>query len=228
MGTDIHITLEVRDGAGTWHAVYDSGLLYTAWWQSRFHQGKERYDDDAHGLSTLDQRNYRLFGFFSCLRGGNPLVDFDVGKINGWARRSGTTGWPDDISHLARANLDNGDNHNHGWMTLGDVRRMVAQLDDIPTTDEERLGETVKAAQYFARNLEGVLAALLGTKDTPPLVGHPFQTVPDDDGYNDPDFDVCQGGSSGHATLRGIQILRDTRFHDHDPEHIRVLVCYDN
>lgn len=236
MGADIHYTVEIRDAEGAWNALYDSGLFHTAWWQSRFMKGLDQWREDPHGLSALRGRDYSLFGFLSAVRCANALAPYGIGTTDGWARTSGNEddghggyGWPADISAVAEDSRDNGDYHSHGWMTLGDLRALDAQMAVFPTPDEHTsdLGYCVASAKAFTTNALAVLATLLGDAERSPLVGHVFASIPDDDAYDDPNYNVF-AGSQGHTGLRYYAPLVEKRIADHDPEHVRILVCYDN
>lgn len=235
MGADIHATIEIRDDAGHWHAVYDTGIFWSAWWQSRFMQGRDKFSEDPYGLSALRWRDYNAFGFLSAVRGENNLAAHSIGTTDGWARTSGSDddghggyGWPKDVSAVAQDSEDNVDYHSHGWMTLGDLRKLDAELASVPEPEDSDsdLAWCLASARAFCSRALHALTSLLGDTEHPPLVGHTFTVLPDDEGYDDPNFDVCAG--KGHGALRSHMVMRDKRIGDYDPEHVRILVCYDN
>jgi hypothetical protein len=238
MGADIHFTIEFQDDNQTWHGLYASSLFWTAWWQSRFMKGMDKYRDDPHGLSGVRQRDYDLFAFLSAVRGGNALAKYGLGDEDGWAKRTkhkpeaghGPYGWPKDASPLAREGMEDPDLHSHGWTTLADLRALGARVEDLLPTlaPEGEAYDNAVAAQRFWRNVEDALSHLLGTPGTPGIVTQPIHQVPDDNAYDDPAFDV-HAGYSAHALLAATSYLRDRpTLADHDPNRIRVLIAYDN
>ena len=230
MGCDIHYAIEVQDESGTWYPLYLSGLFYTAWWQSKFMKGMDKFRDDPHGLDALRDRDYYLFNVLSGVRGSNPFEGV-LGEEDGVLRRGekgADFGFPNNASPLVVENMgENIDCHSHGWMTGTDLLRVKDDLERLPKNLREEYSVHYTSAVSFVARALTIMDLLAGANGKPGLVGLPICQVPGEYGYDDPDFPATSGGNISHHQIMTVAAMLRTG--DGVPlERLRILICYDN
>lgn len=135
MGTDIHITVEVKNEQGIWE---DKTLFPVDPGEGEEKPFIGNYGEDRHHCDP--GRNYWLFGFLAKGVRGNPNLP-TMGEPRGV---------PDDASEMYRAWVDqyDGDGHSHSWFTIKELMA-VDWNQKIPHTG------TVNATQYAVARING-------------------------------------------------------------------------
>lgn len=107
MGTDIHITVEVKNE----HGVWEDKTLCLSPYNEEGETYLTNYLDERHPCDP--GRNYWLFGFLAEGVRGNPNLP-TMGEPRGV---------PDDASEMYRAWVDqnDGDGHSHSWFTIKEL-----------------------------------------------------------------------------------------------------------
>lgn len=222
MGADIHVYVEAKDQSGTWHCAWHDTLRWSGWFESRFgpKNPKDRYTHDPLGIQRVRSRDYLLFGFLSDVRSENYLAKYDIGSYEGYA----TQGWPSTISPVLKPEENDVDYHSHGYLTLTEVLALKKELKAAKSVKEsdKDAWEQKENVIIWADSVIAFVGKLLGDD---PLIGHAIGRAPDDDTYDDPDFDICID-ASGHRTMENYDRFRKSPVTN--PDDIRILICYDN
>jgi hypothetical protein len=104
MGCDIHLVLEAKASAGTWHAVESYSNVVGNESHDLFSELGAGQPEKWTAYWKVRRRNYELFAALAGVRGHGP----------------GPRGLPKDISAFAREQIDGwgADGHSHTWYTL--------------------------------------------------------------------------------------------------------------
>lgn len=108
MGTDIHLYVERRNGAG-WKSC-------DVWEDDEYEPGQKTV---PYGKHFYDARNYDTFAILADVRNGRGFAGVDTG--DGFIPISEPRGLPDDLSPELRAEADAGLDHTPSWLTVREL-----------------------------------------------------------------------------------------------------------